>query len=488
MSAPPDWIKDAVFYQVFPDRFARSERLEKPSNLEPWEAPPTVHGYKGGDLLGVAERLDWLTELGINALYLNPIFRSASNHRYHTHDYFEVDPLLGGNQSFQEMLDACHRRGIRVVLDGVFNHASRGFFQFHDILENGPQSPWLDWFRVTDFPVRAYDLKEPPNYGAWWNLHALPVFNTENPQVREYLMQVGEHWVERGIDGWRLDVPNEIKTSGFWEEFRERVRKRNADAYLVGEIWEDAREWVAGGDRFDGTMNYLFTGATLAFAAGDRIDDKVVKGIPYHVTPALDAAGYGDAVTRLLDLYPEQAQQANLNLLGSHDTPRVLSACGGDGRSVILAALLLFSFPGAPCVYYGDEIGLPGGHDPGSRAAFPWDAPDTWDQEILAAFRSLIALRHQHPALRSGGYRRLWPPPREHGGLLYLFVREAPEETLLVAANAGAQEATVRLTSFELPVGGLQLLWGEGEASSDGAVRVAIPARSGAVWRVEPPS
>jgi cyclomaltodextrinase len=488
MSAPPDWIKDAVFYQVFPDRFARSERLEKPSNLEPWEAPPTVHGYKGGDLLGVAERLDWLTELGINALYLNPIFRSASNHRYHTHDYFEVDPLLGGNQSFQEMLDACHRRGIRVVLDGVFNHASRGFFQFHDILENGPQSPWLDWFRVTDFPVRAYDLKEPPNYGAWWNMHALPVFNTENPQVREYLMQVGEHWVERGIDGWRLDVPNEIKTSGFWEEFRERVRKRNADAYLVGEIWEDAREWVAGGDRFDGTMNYLFTGATLAFAAGDRIDDEVVKGIPYHVTPALDAAGYGDAVTRLLDLYPEQAQQANLNLLGSHDTPRVLSACGGDGRSVILAALLLFSFPGAPCVYYGDEIGLPGGHDPGSRAAFPWDAPDTWDQEILAAFRSLIALRHQHPALRSGGYRRLWPPPREHGGLLYLFVREAPEETLLVAANAGAQKATVRLTSFELPVGGLQLLWGEGEASSDGAVRVAVPARSGAVWRVEPPS
>ena len=211
----PPWVRDSIFYQIFPDRFAKSDRVVKPGGLESWESDPTEFGYKGGDLRGVTEHLDYLTDLGINAIYLCPIFQSASNHRYHTNDYFQIDPLLGGHDAFEEMLETCHDRGIRVVLDGVFNHCGRGFFQFNDILENGAASPWLDWFTIKNLPLNAYDATAPPNYEAWYDLHPLPKFNTDNPQVREFIMQVGEHWMRLGIDGWRLDVPNKITSQGF---------------------------------------------------------------------------------------------------------------------------------------------------------------------------------------------------------------------------------------------------------------------------------
>jgi len=238
----PDWVKHAVFYQIFPDRFARSDSLDKPHNLEPWDSDPTPFGYKGGDLVGVRERLDYLQDLGVTALYFNPIFQSACNHRYHTHDYYKVDPLLGGDEAFDALLVECQRRGVRMVLDGVFNHASRGFFQFNDVLENGPASPWLDWFTFYEHPANAYDHARPPGFQAWAGLHALPKLNTDNPQVREYLMRVGEYWLRKGIDGWRLDVPFEIHSDGFWQEFRQRAKSINPDAYIVGEIWGDSRQ------------------------------------------------------------------------------------------------------------------------------------------------------------------------------------------------------------------------------------------------------
>jgi len=232
----PEWVKDAVFYQIFPDRFAKSNAVPKPSNLEPWDSPPTVYGFKGGDLLGVAERLDYLQDLGVNAIYFTPIFQSAANHRYHTHDYYQVDPILGGNAALRALLDEAHRRGIRVVLDGVFNHASRGFYQFNHILENDGASPYLDWFFVRKYPLHAYEDQYRPGYEAWAGLRALPKFNTDTPAVREFLWGVGEHWIRQGIDGWRLDVPAEIKDDAFWQEFRRRVKSLNPEAYIVGEI------------------------------------------------------------------------------------------------------------------------------------------------------------------------------------------------------------------------------------------------------------
>jgi len=476
-SRVPAWVTDAVFYQIFPDRFARSDRVPKPARLEAWDTPPTRHGYKGGDLLGVVEHLGWLEELGVNALYLNPIFQSASNHRYHAYDYYRVDPMLGGNEAFDELIEAAHRRGMRVVLDGVFNHTGRGFFPFHDVLENGADSPYVDWFTIYGTPVNAYDLSRPPGYEAWWHMHALPKLNTANPAVREYLMGVGEHWIRRGADGWRLDVPEEISRPGFWEEFRARVRAVNPEAYLVGEIWHPAPEWTAGGDRFDGVMNYALTEAVLRFAAGPHIDSQVVAPVNLTLQPPLDAAGYRAAVERLLAAYPEEAHRGNLNLLGSHDTARVLSMVGEDADSVVLAATLLFCFPGVPCIFYGDEVGLTGHHDPGARVAFPWAHPDSWKGRLLEAFRGLTALRRAHAALRRGKYRHL-----HAAGSVYVCERDLEGEHLVVATNSGHESATVRL-----PMGGegTQRLWGSGEARlNTGTWHGDLPARAAGVWVV----
>jgi cyclomaltodextrinase len=479
MSASPGWVTDAVFYQIFPDRFARSARVPKLPRLEPWDAPPTRHGYKGGDLLGVVEHLDWLVDLGVTALYLNPIVQSASNHRYHAYDYLRVDPMLGGDEAFDALICAAHERGVRVVLDGVFNHTGRGFFPFHDVLENDADSPYLDWFTIYGTPINAYDQSRPPAYEAWWRLHALPKLNTANPAVREYLMGVAEHWIRRGADGWRLDVPEEITTPGFWEEFRARVRAVNPEAYLVGEIWHAAPQWTAAGDRFDGVMNYPLTEAVLRFAAGGRVDPGVVAPVNLTLQPALDAAGYRQAIDGLLAAYPESALRANLNLLGSHDTARVLSMVGEDRASVILAAALLFTFSGAPCIYYGDEVGLSGHHDPGSRGPFPWERPESWDRDLLQAFRSLVALRRAHPALRRGTYRHLATE-----GSLYAFCREGEGECLVVAVNAGDEARGVGPMSME-GRGGAVLRWGRGEAAGrDGLVHLSVPGRAAGVWSI----
>lgn len=474
-SSIPGWVVDAVFYQIFPDRFARSERVPKLAGLEPWDSPPTRHGYKGGDLLGVEEHLDWLADLGVNALYLNPIFQSASNHRYHAYDYYRVDPMLGGNEAFDELLAAAHRRGMRVILDGVFNHTGRGFFPFHDVLENGTDSPYFDWFTIHGTPVNAYDLSRPPGYEAWWRLHALPKLNTANPAVREYLMGVAEHWIRRGADGWRLDVPEEISTPGFWEEFRARVRAVNPDAYLVGEIWRPAPDWTAGEARFDGVMNYVLTEAVLRFAAGHHIDPEVVAPVNLTLQPPLDAAGYRESVDRLLAAYPEEAHRGNLNLLGSHDTARVLSMVGEDVESVELAAMLMFTFPGAPCIFYGDEIGLGGHHDPGARVAFPWHRPDSWNQRLLEAFRGLVSLRHSLVSLRAGAYRHLGAD-----GSVYAFARDLADEHVVVVVNAGPGEARVEIPASGRP---RELRWGGGEAEPAGdGWRVALPGRAAGVW------
>ena len=476
----PDWVKHAVFYQIFPDRFATSSRVVKPHNLEAWDSPPTAQGYKGGDLLGVVEHLDHIADLGCTAIYFTPIFQSASNHRYHTHDYYQVDPLLGGNAALRELLDACHARGIKVVLDGVFNHASRGFFQFNDILENGPFSPWLDWFTIEDWPLSAYDGSKPANYVSWVGNRALPRLRTENPQVREFIMQVAEYWLHFGIDGWRLDVPFEITAEGFWAEFRQRVKAVNPEAYIVGEVWHDASEWLQG-DQFDGVMNYLFTGATIAFTAGERVRPELGEGRSYEITPALSGRTYAERIDRLLKLYPWDIQLTQLNLLDSHDTARMLNIAGGDKASVALATLLLMTFPGAPSLFYGDEIGLPGEQEPDSRRAFPWHAPDTWDQGALAYHKALIALRHAHPALRTGDFRSAYADAD-----VYSFVRADATERVLVAVNAGEEER-----SLAVPVGhdagSMEpiVLYGSGQIVRNGAsIEIRLPARSGSIVKV----
>lgn len=474
----PDWVKNAVFYQIFPDRFAKTQiphpSLLQPSDLQDWHSEPTLFGYKGGDLWGAIDKLDYLQDLGINAIYFTPIFQSASNHRYHTHDYYQVDPMIGGNEAFDAFLEKAHQRNIKVILDGVFNHVSRGFFFFHDILENGKNSAWLDWFQIEDWPLYPYDETQPANYASWLDIRSLPQFNHDNPQVREYLMRVGEYWIAKGIDGWRLDVPFEIKTPGFWQEFRSRIKNINPEAYLVGEVWVDARQWLDG-LQFDGVMNYLFTEATIAFVAGDRVKMEHVDQSAYTSYPTLTAEQYGQKITELLALYPWEIQLTQFNLLDSHDTARLITLAGKDKASVELATLLLFTFPGTPSIFYGDEVGLEGGRDPDCRRAFPKE--EDWDREVLDYHKQLIYLRHQYPALRTGNYQLLYADET-----LYVFARLLEQNEIIVAVNI---RESSRKGSFA--VNGLHstpnhLLYGKGQASwHTGRLELSLEGRSGCI-------
>ncbi|CEJ43133.1 glycoside hydrolase family 13 protein [Umezakia ovalisporum] len=474
----PDWVKHAVFYQIFPDRFARSKqphkRLLPNAPWEDWQAMPTLQGYKGGDLWGIIEQLNYIQNLGINAIYFTPIFQSASNHRYHTHDYYQVDPLLGGNEAFKELLDAAHQRNIKVVLDGVFNHASRGLFFFHDILENGPHSPWLDWFKITGWPLAPYTGELPANYESWGGNRALPVFNHDNPEVREYIMEIAEYWLKFGIDGWRLDVPFEIKTTGFWQEFRHRIKAINPQAYIVGEVWGDSRQWLDG-TQFDGVMNYLFAGPTIAFTAGHRVVLEQVQTRDYKPYPPLFAPEYAVKIQELLQLYPWPIQLTQLNLLASHDTARLITIAEGDLATVELATLLLLTFPGAPSIYYGDEVGLPGGLDPDSRRGFPLEAH--WNQEILNTHRQLVSVRHQYPALRTGDYQVLFAQAE-----LYIFTRTLETEVLIIAVNTGTASATTNLDTATLSTQPKHLVYGSGEFEWYGEqLSLTLPPRTGCI-------
>jgi neopullulanase len=436
----PEWVKHAVFYQIFPDRFARSprNRLPRDITLQPWGAPPAITGHQGGDLYGIVDKLDYLQELGITALYLNPIFSSAANHRYHTYDYFEVDPLLGGNAALRELVDQLHGRGMRIVLDGVFNHASRGFWPFHHVLENGSDSPYVDWFYINDWPLVPYppDAMTPINYAAWWGLPELPKLNVTNPGMRQYLLDAARHWIEFGVDGWRLDVAEEIKDVSFWQEFRRVTREANAESYSVGEIWHEAPEWLRG-DRFDAVMNYVLSRAALGFFGASTLNVTYRPGGYPLLT--LSAKEFACAVEDTLALYDWEIVQVQLNLMDSHDTARTLWIVNGDESALRLCTLFQMTMPGAPCVYYGTEIGMSSATDPYCRAAFRWDLPEQWNQELLEFFKRVIALRHALPVLRTGKVRTLYA---DHG--VYACMREIGEE----AKPSGAGDAGAAVIVF----------------------------------------
>lgn len=470
----PDWVKDAIFYQIFPDRWAKSDRVSKPDNLQPWDAPPTYNGFKGGDLIGVLEHLDYLTDLGINAIYFNPIFASASNHRYHTHDYYTVDPILGGNAAFTELLRAAHDRGIRVILDGVFNHASRGFFQFNHLLETGQESPYRNWFHVYDWPLNAYNEGEAPNYAAWWGLHALPKFNTDNNDVREFLWNVGTHWLEQGIDGWRLDVPSEIDDDAFWQEFRRRCKAINPEAYIVGELWDDAQRWLRG-DQFDAQMNYPFTRIAFGFFGGHNLNqhDTVNTGLGY--IEACNGQQFAERLDHLHHAYDPQIVQAQMNMLGSHDTPRLYTIANRDLSTVRLMFLCQMTVAGAPNIYYGDEIAMPGNRDPDCRRAFPWDNREAWNMGLLEDVRSFIRLRHATPALRRGDFQILHALEQ-----VVVYRRTYEEQTVIVAFNSGHRIHAFTLND-ELP-GPLFDALNENAPPLEANKEMRLAPRSGQVW------
>lgn len=378
----PDWVKDAIFYQIFPDRFCRSPKYKAVGKFVDWGTKPTRENMFGGNLAGIEDKLEYIKDLGANAIYLCPIFKSNSNHRYHTVDYFEIDPVLGTLKDFDRLVKKAHKLGLRIILDGVFNHCSRGFFQFNSLMELGQNSPYVDWFHVKGWPLNAYSGK--PNYECWWNFPALPKFNTDCAEVREYLFSVAEYWTKRGIDGWRLDVPNEIDDDSFWQEFRKRVKAINPEAYIVGEIWDAPERWLQG-DQFDGVMNYLFRKAVMKYL----FDENPISTEEF--------------CNRLQEAFPVGRGDTPMNLLGSHDTTRLKSQPCASWDRIRLALTLMFFMPGAPCIYYGEELGMEGGKDPDNRRSVPWEKlPEMQQEPVYALVKELTEMRSNNPVLRDG--------------------------------------------------------------------------------------
>ncbi len=434
----PYWVQDAVFYQIFPDRFHNGDPANDPGNLQPWGSKPTLWGFQGGDLRGVINKLDYLLDLGVNAIYFNPIFQATSNHRYNISDYYRIDPKLGTETDYRALLDAAHRNGIRIVIDGVFNHCGRGFFAFNDVLENHSHSPYIDWFHLNNVPPDAYSPGDADDYQAWWNFKSLPKFNTDNPKTRKYILDIARYWIRLGTDGWRLDVPNEIDDDEFWAEFREVVKSENPDAYLVGEIWDGESRWV-GERSFDGLMNYPVRDALIGFLLGKK-----------------KAADFSKIIDRQLTRYSRENAYAMYNPLGSHDTPRILNELGKDRKKLLIAYTYLLAYPGAPAIYYGDEVGLDGEKDPDCRKAFPWDESD-WDKELRGYIQKLVSIRKKSPAIRRGDYRELLVDDKRAG---YAFARKSGENSLLVVINASGTRR-----SFKIPV--KDLGWVDGRILSN---------------------
>jgi glycosidase len=353
-------------------------------------------------------------------------------------------------------VDSCHARGIRIILDGVFNHTGVDFFAFADAKKNGARSRYKDWYTFHGFPVGPVSA---PNYECWWGHGSLPKLNTKNPEVRQYLFDVTRQWMETGIDGWRLDVPNEIPHE-FWKEWRALVKSINPEAYIVGEIWEEAGPWLQG-DEFDGVMNYRYQKACGAFFAGESIE----------------VLQFDSRLAQLRREYSDDVNASLLNLLDSHDTERFLTMCKGDVPSWKLGLLFHMTYPGVPMLYYGDEVGMTGGKDPACRGTMVWD-PARQNRDMLEYTRRIVRLRRSLPVLRHGGFTTLLTDADRS---LYAYMRRANSSSAIVVLNCGNAKQVV---SIPAPPGEWRQVWpveAKVEKSAHEAISLPVPPRAGMV-------
>ena len=375
----PDWVAETVWYQIFPERFANGDPVISPEGALAWDSSikPKSKDFFGGDLQGIIDHLDYLQDLGITGLYLCPIFESPSNHKYNTTDYFEIDRHFGDKETLRKLVDEAHQRGMKIMLDAVFNHIGDQSPQWQDVLKHGQDSIYKDWFHIQDFPVVKENLvnKRELSYHTFAFESYMPKLNTANPQVRDYLLSVATYWIEEfDIDAWRLDVANEVDHQ-FWRDFRKAVLAKNPDLYILGEVWHTSQPWL-NGDEFHAVMNYPLS---------DSIKDYFLRGVkkPYQ---------FIDEINSQSMYYRQQISEVMFNLLDSHDTERILTTAKGDSQLVKSALTCLFLQRGTPCFYYGTELGLDGGPDPDCRRVMPWERVSE-SNEMLNFMKKLIQLR-----------------------------------------------------------------------------------------------
>lgn len=367
---PVEWMNTATFYQIFVERFNIGNKDKDMSyvNLK-WGELPTPKSFAGGDIRGITEKLCYLNVLGINALYLTPIFSSVSNHKYDISDYYEVDKHFGRKADLKELIERAHGMGMKIVLDAVFNHCSENLAQFQDVVKNGRKSKYYDWFIVTN--------DEPLEYECFASCTYMPKFNTSNPEVCDYLIGIATYWIkEFDIDGWRLDVSDEVSHE-FWRRFRKAVKAIKPDCVLIGENWHDANIYLRG-DQFDSIMNYAFTKACLDFYAFGQFS----------------AREMADKLNEILMRNTDTVNYMMLNLLDTHDTHRFLTRVNGDKDKLQSALALTYFFPGAPCIYYGTENAMEGGYDPDCRRTFDW-TNEQRENAVKTLIRNLTALKRR---------------------------------------------------------------------------------------------
>jgi glycosidase len=419
----PDWVESTVWYQVFPERFANGNPALNPPGTKTWHrGPVTNREFYGGDLPGLVGKLDHIAALGCNGLYLTPVFASPSVHKYDTIDYQKIDPAFGTEDDLRALVKGCHERGIRLILDAVFNHSGVLFAPWQDVLKHRDKSRYADWFCIHDFDKLTPDAataNRQLGYATFAFAAGMPKLNTANLEVREYLLKATRHWMTFGIDGWRLDVANEVDHD-FWREYRKVVKRINPDAYIVGEIWHDSMRWLRG-DQYDAVMNYRYGNAVSDFVLGlNRMDS------------ALD---FAQAIDGIDISYPLPVLRHAFNVLDSHDTNRFITRCGGDKVRARLGWLLLFLLRGSPCVYYGSEVGMEGGDDPDNRRCMVWE-PEHQDLEQLEFLRGLTKFRIGEAELVNHGARK-WVLDAAQPDLLGLAI-EHKGRTLTVKVNRSA--------------------------------------------------
>lgn len=393
----PEWAHKAVMYQIFPDSFAtgsnehrgltaaiaalkKGERQTEKEIKTEYGSSKILHG---GNFKGIIENIQWLKDLGVNCVYLNPIFAAVSYHKYDTNDYKHVDPCFGTEEEFRTLVKALHDNGIRIILDGVFNHSGTGFFAWQDILKNQEKSKYKTWYYDITFPVKDWKSE----YTCFAYVKSMPKLNLNDPDAASYFAEVGSYWIkEYGVDGWRLDVANEVNKN-FWRKFRSSVRSVRSDALLIAEVWEDAQNWQTY-DMFDSAMNYRFTYACADFFARRSIGAKE----------------FGERFSDMLMRYPSPVSNVQMNLLDSHDVERFLYTCGGDVRKHKLAVAVQMTLPGMPSIFAGDERAMNGKTEAEYRLPFLWPAHKDQDKEqdsMTEWYRTLIQLRHSIASLTS---------------------------------------------------------------------------------------
>ena len=451
----PDWVYGSVMYQIFPERFANGRSEINPENTVEWGSVPTRLDFQGGDLYGVIDKLDHIESLGVNILYLNPIFLSGSTHKYDSWDHFKVDPTLGGDDGLRDLISNCHDRNIKVILDCSLNHVHPRHFAFQDIVKNGENSEYKNWFTIFDYPVRLIhrphlyantykvgwdgneeeykrylektfdETKVPvevrdddgpivePSYKAWWGVPDMPKVNFESKEARQWALDVTKHWIENfDIDGWRMDVAKELDFS-FWKEFRDIAHKANKETLLISEIFGDTSQWLQG-DRFDGTMNYSFREAMTDYFATKRINNKE----------------FADSLANLYSMYSFEALSSCQNLLSSHDVKRFLNRCGNEEDGILGAIFLQATFPGIAGIYYGDEIGLGGADDPFNREPFPWHSEESWNSTILDYTKKLMNIKKSSSIFKYGRFELL-----DDNEQFVAFRRILKDESMLCIIN-----------------------------------------------------